>query len=464
VVVVGLAGVAPLLVMGASSASLSAVGQVDVTSGEVPAAGSSSDPAMSSDGRYVVFTSDASNLVSGDTNGVTDVFIRDRTAGTTRIVSRAGASANGASYDGSVSDNGRFVVFTSDATNLAGGVAGPDSFLRDMTTGSVTRLGNGVGEARLSANGRYVAYFSGGRTVRYDRTTGGTVAVNEGGHPEISGSGRYVVTYLIDEFDQPSYLFTDLSAGTTRDLLAPAKALPGWNWDDYPGYPVISTNGRYVGFHTDASGIVPSDDVEDDDIYLVDTANGRYHRLTAELSDELVVSTPTEPGDFDFAISGNGRVVSFAIFDQTVTEYGQLVTLDRVSGLVSLVADTLGPFSAGLDATGSRVAYQDENGAILAGNVAQCTINGTGGNDTLVGTTGADVICGRGGNDSVEGRGDDDILANHRDNRLRGMGGNDEIVGHAGNDSMVGGGGTDSCDGEDGTDTASTCEDVDDVP
>jgi Ca2+-binding RTX toxin-like protein len=416
------------------------------------------------------------------------------------------------------------VVFTSEATNLAGGVAGPDSFLRDMTSGTVTRLGNGVAEARLSANGRYVAYWSAGRTVRYDRTTGRTVTVNEGSHPEISGSGRYVVTYRLDEFDQPSYLYTDVSAGTTRDLLAPAKALPGWEWDDYPGYPVLSTNGRYVGFHTDASGIVPSDDVEDDDIYLVDTANGRYHRLTEELSDELVVQTPMQSSDFDFAISGNGRVLAFGIFDATVFELGQLVTLDRVSGLVSEVTPSSGSDAAALDATGSRIAYQDDNGAILTGNVRQCTINGTGGNDALVGTSGADVICGRGGDDTVEGRGGNDILAggpgtdtvsfsrnnrgvvvrlyawtaggagqdevygfenvdgspfddrfygNHRDNRLRGLagndgfmahGGDDVVVGQAGNDSMHGGSGTDTCDGGADTDSAAACEDVVAVP
>jgi Tol biopolymer transport system component len=513
--VAGVAGAVPLLVAADSSASLTDVTQVDVSSGEEPAEGMSTDPAMSGNGRFVVFTSEASNLVGGDSNGESDVFLRDRTAGTTRIVSRASAPANGASHDASVSNDGRFVVFTSEATNLDGGVAGPDSFLRDMSTGTVTRIGNGVARARLSANGRYVVHSSGSGTVRHDRTTGATIPVNSGGFAEVSGSGRYVVTWQIDEDDQPVYLFTDLRSGTTRDLLAPAKGSPRWDWDDYPGYPVLSTNGRYVAFNTDASGLVPSDRGETDDFYVVDTVSGAYHRLTAELTDEIFFATPWGDG-FDLAISGNGRILAIGIFDATVAEYGQLVTLDRVSGLVSLVTASYGNPGAALDATGARIAYQDEDaGGVYVGSVPRCTINGTAGNDDLVGTTGPDVICGRGGNDVIEGRGGADILAggpgtdtvsfsrsnsdvvvrlyawfargagrdevygvenvdgsaygdrifaNHRDNRLRGFGGDDEIVGHGGDDAMVGGRGSDTCDGEDGTNTATGCEDVDDVP
>jgi Tol biopolymer transport system component len=512
--VAGLAGAVPLLVAAESSASVADVTQVDVSSSEVPASGFSSDPAMSGNGRFVVFTSDASNLVSGDSNGETDVFLRNHTAGTTRIVSRAGAPANGASYDASVSNDGRFVVFTSEATNLDGGGAGPDVFLRDMTTGTVTRIGNGVARARLSANGRYVTYWSDGSSRRYDRTTGESVTVNSGGSPEISGSGRYVVTSDIDEDDQPVYLFTDLRSGTTRDLLAAAKSSRHWDWDDYPGSAVISTNGRYVAFHSDAAGIVPSDRGESEEFYVVDTRTGAYHQVAAELSDEIFFVTPWDDG-FDLAISGNGRILAFGIFDATVAEFGQLVTVDRVSGLVSRVTASYGAVGAALDATGSRIAYQDEDaGGVFVGSVPRCTINGTAGNDTLVGTTGPDVICGRGGNDVIEGRDgadilaggpgtdtvsfsrsnsdvvvrlyawfargagrdevygfenvdgsayDDRIFANHRDNRLRGFAGNDVLVGHAGDDAMIGGRGSDSCDGEDGTNTATGCEAVDDA-
>lgn len=78
---------------------------------------------FSSDGRYVAFQSEASNLVSGDTNGVDDVFLRDTLTGTTTRVSVAqnGTQGNGSSSGDSISSNGRYVVFTSDASNLVSG-------------------------------------------------------------------------------------------------------------------------------------------------------------------------------------------------------------------------------------------------------------------------------------------------------------------------------------------------------
>ncbi|MBV9952940.1 MAG: hypothetical protein JO291_13375, partial [Acidimicrobiia bacterium] len=75
---------------------------------------------LSSDGRYVSFTSEADNLVAGDTNGQDDIFVHDRTSGTTRLasVSTAGAQGNGDSSEPQVSDDGRDVAFTSLASNL----------------------------------------------------------------------------------------------------------------------------------------------------------------------------------------------------------------------------------------------------------------------------------------------------------------------------------------------------------
>ena len=83
----------------------------------------SQQPAVSGDGRFVAFSSDASNLVDGDTNAAADVFVRDAAAGTTTRVSvgDAGAQGDGGSYDPAVSGDGRFVVFSSDASNLVAG-------------------------------------------------------------------------------------------------------------------------------------------------------------------------------------------------------------------------------------------------------------------------------------------------------------------------------------------------------
>jgi len=146
---------------------------VGVGSGGVQADGWSVSPALSSDGRFVVFSSLAENLVAGDTNGVWDVFVRDRLAGTTERVSTgsAGVEGNAQSYESSISADGRWVAFTSLASNLVPDDTNglEDVFVRDRqagTTGRVSLDSTGA-EAELqsvspsvSADGRYVAFDS----------------------------------------------------------------------------------------------------------------------------------------------------------------------------------------------------------------------------------------------------------------------------------------------------------------
>ena len=97
--------------------------RISISSAGAEGNGRSSYPAISADGRFVVFESDASNLVGGDTNGVRDIFVRDRSTGKTTLVSRssAGVQGNGGSLAAAISADGRFVVFESDASNLVGG-------------------------------------------------------------------------------------------------------------------------------------------------------------------------------------------------------------------------------------------------------------------------------------------------------------------------------------------------------
>lgn len=106
--------------------------------------GQSFAPAISPDGRYVAFASSASNLVSGDTNGASDVFVRDRGTGTTTRVSvgAGGAQASGASDSPSVSADGRYVAFRSPASNLVSGDtnAAADVFVRDRGAAATTRM------------------------------------------------------------------------------------------------------------------------------------------------------------------------------------------------------------------------------------------------------------------------------------------------------------------------------------
>jgi Tol biopolymer transport system component len=115
--------------------------------GTGPGNGESRVSAISGNGRYVVFESDATDLVASDNNGVTDIFVRDLTAGTTTMVSvsSTGVQANGASFafgSTTVSDNGALIVFESDATNLVTGDTNGvgDVFVRDTVSGTTDRL------------------------------------------------------------------------------------------------------------------------------------------------------------------------------------------------------------------------------------------------------------------------------------------------------------------------------------
>ncbi len=209
------------------------VDRVDVDSAGMPADRSSFDPVLSASGRFVAFVSFATNLVDGDTNGVSDVFVRDREAHTTERVSVAtdGSEANaGDDRFGSGSDavflspDGRYVAFLSSATNLVAGDTNdaPDVFVRDRQTGITERVNvssageqdNGGAFASfrppyLSADGRIVVFESratnltaddareGATAYLHDRRTGITARLADAlilSAPVLSADGR-VVTF-----------------------------------------------------------------------------------------------------------------------------------------------------------------------------------------------------------------------------------------------------------------------------
>jgi hypothetical protein len=116
--------------------------RVSVDSAEAAGNSDSVEPSISGDGRYVAFPSDASNLVSGDTNGSVDVFVRDRQSGTTERVSvgSGGAQGNGDSDFASISSDGHAVAFQSSASNLVSGDTNvaEDIFVRDQKTATIS--------------------------------------------------------------------------------------------------------------------------------------------------------------------------------------------------------------------------------------------------------------------------------------------------------------------------------------
>src|SRR5947209_6949739 len=146
--------------------------RVSVSSGGAQADGESFNPAISADGRFVAFQSDASNLVPGGTNGYGHVFLRDRVNGTTAEVDLGPGGVQGnrdSGYDLAISADGFFVAFVSEASNLVphdtNGVT--DAFVRDRRTGRTERISISLSGAQanggssclsISADGRFVAF------------------------------------------------------------------------------------------------------------------------------------------------------------------------------------------------------------------------------------------------------------------------------------------------------------------
>ena len=145
--------------------------RVSVATGGGESDGLSFGQAISADGRYVVFSSDGTNLVAGDTNARRDIFVRDRTmSGTERVsVATGSGQGDGSSFSGSISDDGRFVTFGSRSTNLVAGDTNAflDVFVRDRQAGVTTRVSvsslgaQGASTSQggtMSKDGRYVVF------------------------------------------------------------------------------------------------------------------------------------------------------------------------------------------------------------------------------------------------------------------------------------------------------------------
>lgn len=283
--------------------------RVSVGSGAAQANDASVELSVSGDGRYVAFTSYATNLVPGDVNEVPDVFVRDRQTGTTTRVSvtAGGSESNGESYAPSLSADGRYVAFTSSASNLVSGdVNGvPDVYVRDRQTGTTTRVSVGSGgeqgngpsyQASISADGRVVAFNSeASNLVPSDRDNGcqyfpaetfvrdlaaGTterVSVASSGaeahqstwaRPSISGDGRYVAyNQFVGACGGAIETFMrDRETGTTEWISFHPEPYTGGPNDP----PTITPDGRFVAFQSRATNLVPVDTNNREDVFVRD--------------------------------------------------------------------------------------------------------------------------------------------------------------------------------------------------
>jgi hypothetical protein len=272
--------------------------RVSLSSSEAQGNDTSWYPAISGDGRYVAFQSFATNLVSGDTNGVEDVFVRDRQAGTTvRVsVSSSGVQGNNGSWDAAISSNGRFVAFGSDATNLVTGDTNGygDVFVRDRDTDT-----DGIFDEAGSVS-----------TTRVSVSNGGAQGNGESYYAAISAEGGYVAfgsaaTNLVSG-DTNGYLdvfVRDRQAGTTTRMSLSSAGIQG-NGGSFA--PAISSDGSLVAFQSQASNLVLGDSNGLSDVFVRDRQ--------ASITERVSVSSFGGEGNgesLDAAISGDGNQVAF---------------------------------------------------------------------------------------------------------------------------------------------------------
>ncbi|MBN1629317.1 MAG: cell wall-binding repeat-containing protein, partial [Thermoleophilia bacterium] len=270
--------------------------QVSVSSAEVKGNDRSRICAISADGRYVVFYSEATNLVAGDSNAKTDVFVRDRQLGTTKLVSVRGdaVQANGHSYGGDVndhggaiSDNGRYVAFVSEADNLLGAGndtnAAMDVFVKDMTTGTVERVSVSSAEAQGSLESKCSSMSSTGRFVTFQSDATNLVTGDTNGKTDVFVRDR-------------------MNGTTERISVSSAEAQATDDSFD----PMINANGRYVAFWSYADDLVSGDTNGWRDVFYRD----RWRGTTVRASLAYDGSEPNSECAGAY-ISSDGNLVAF---------------------------------------------------------------------------------------------------------------------------------------------------------
>lgn len=164
---------------------------VSVDSNEAKGNGASTLQAISDDGRFVLFSSTSTNLVAGDTNGVRNLFLRDTRLGTTVAVdtNASGTLGNVAVGDssGDLSGNGRYAVFTSSASNLAEGASGQQAYVKDLLTGAIAVV-SASDAGRLSEGAFDVRLSADGSQIVFT-ASGSSLDPNVGG----VGNQAYIV-------------------------------------------------------------------------------------------------------------------------------------------------------------------------------------------------------------------------------------------------------------------------------
>jgi uncharacterized repeat protein (TIGR01451 family) len=379
--------IAGVLVLSGGAAAVPAPGfteLVSLSSAGVQGDQDSQTPSISDDGRFLAFVSLAENLVAGDTNVATDVFVRDRLLGTTERVSVSSAGRQGNGNSGllnlmggpSISGDGRFVAFSFEASNLVRGDrnVNPDVFVHDRLTHETTRVSVATGgaeanaggsEPTISRDGRIVAFLSNADNIVpdanftadvfvHDRQTGVTERISQAPDgsdangqslfaPRLSADGRFVyyssfASNLVagdpDNGDVDAYLFDRQTQTTT----AITSNRPSSGVIQHGIAGGISGDGNFLTFTTqDDSFITPDTNGFFDDAWLVDRSTGQSFLVGRNDAGQQ-----GDDSTFAGGVSDDGRFVALV---SRATNFGGPTNLrenvyvrDRVAGTTRLVS------------------------------------------------------------------------------------------------------------------------------
>ena len=328
---------------------------VDLSGGD--ANGESIESVISADGKFIAFSSTASNIVENDSNNASDVFLFSRIDKSIRLVSAdiSGHAGNGRSFTPSISANGRYISFISRATNLvANGSNNEESvFLFDAHSNQIEKVS-------INSNGEEASKNSNGASI--------------------SSDGRYVVFSSMasdlssgDDASSQDVFLRDLHRKTTRRITGPGTSgVQPFFGNSYE--PSVSSGGEYVVFLTTSTNYFSGDTNGSPDVVLFDLANASYS-LVSKNNRGFQAEHGVMLGKN--AISADGRYVVFLSGSNLVSDYiqpapfDQVYIYDRVTNSISLVsADAHGYpinskcFEPSISPDGLYVSYSTANSSL----------------------------------------------------------------------------------------------------